>query len=159
MPQNATTSKTVIVGGGVAGLACAVRLAEAGRPVVVLERENEVGGLLRTIVLDDVTFDLGPHVLFLDGPGPGEDFLREVLVGQPVLRRPFAFAVAAGGRLWKFPNHFDFFRYPNRYKLEVLRAALKRRGAPPPEPIAAALELSEKCGQGLYDLLFRELFA
>jgi len=159
MPENATTSKTVIVGGGVAGLTCAVKLAEAGLPVVVLERENEVGGLLRTIVLDDVTFDLGPHVLFLDGPGPGEDFLREALAGQPVIRRPFAFAVAAGGRLWKFPNHFDFFRYPTRYKLEVLRAALKRRGAPPPEPIAAALELSEKCGQGLYELLFRDLFA
>ncbi|MFP5260009.1 MAG: FAD-dependent oxidoreductase, partial [Acidobacteriota bacterium] len=148
----------VIVGGGVAGLTCAVRLAEAGRPCLVLEREPEVGGLLRSVVLDGVVFDLGPHVLFLDAPGEGEAFLRQLLTGSPVIRHPFAFAVDAGGRQWQFPNHLDFFRYPWRYKLEALRAGLKRRGAPPPEPISAELELSEKCGPALYDLLFRQLF-
>jgi protoporphyrinogen oxidase len=157
--MNAAMDKHVIVGGGVAGLACAARLAEAGLPVVVLERESEVGGLLRSFTLDDVVFDLGPHVLFLDHDGPGEAFLRETLAGQPVIRHPFAFAIAAGGRYWKFPNHFDFLRYPLRYKIEALRAAAKRRGAPPPEPIPAALELAEKSGPGLYALLFRDLFA
>lgn len=149
----------VIVGGGVAGLACALTLAEAGRPCLVLEREPEVGGLLRSVSLDGVIFDLGPHVLFLDAPGPGETFLRGLLADAPVIRRPFAFSIFAAGRHWKFPNYFDFFRYPLRYQREALRAVLKRRGAPPPEPISAALELSEKCGPGLYDLLFRDLFA
>ena len=148
----------VIVGGGVAGLTCAVRLAEAGRPCLVLEREPEVGGLLRSVVLDGVVFDLGPHVLFLDAPGEGEAFLRQLLAGSPVIRHPFAFAVDAGERQWQFPNHLDFFRYPWRYKIEALRAGLKRRGAPPPEPISAELELSVKCGPALYDLLFRQLF-
>lgn len=148
----------VIVGGGIAGLTCAARLAEAGLSCLVLERAPEVGGLLRSFVLDGVVFDLGPHVLFLDAPGEGEAFLRGLLTGRPVIRHPFAFAVAAGGRLWQFPNHLDFFRYPWRYKLEALRAGLKRRGAPPPEPISAELELSEKCGTALYDLLFRQLF-
>ncbi|MHC1791183.1 FAD-dependent oxidoreductase [Solidesulfovibrio sp.] len=154
-----TTPPIVIVGGGVAGLTCAVRLAEAGRPCLLLERAPEVGGLLRSVVLDGVVFDLGPHVLFLDAPGAGEAFLRQTLAGQPLIRHAFAFAVAAGGRMWKFPNHFDFFRYPWRYKREALGAALARRGAPPPEPISAELELSEKCGPGLYALLFRDLFA
>ncbi len=152
-------SPVVIVGAGAAGLTCAVRLAEAGLPVVVVEREAAVGGLLRSFELDGLVFDLGPHVLFLDHPGPGEAFLRQTLAGQPVIRRPFAFAIAAGGRLWRFPNHFDFLRYPLRYKLEVLRAAAKRRGAPPAEPIPASLELAEKSGPGLYALLFADLFA
>ncbi|OLN24365.1 putative oxidoreductase [Desulfovibrio sp. DV] len=152
-------SPIVIVGGGIAGLACAVRLAEAGRPCLVLERADRVGGLLRSETLDGVVFDYGPHVLFLDVPGVGENFLRQTLTGRPVIRHPFAFAVAAGGRMWQFPNHLDFLRYPLRYKIEAVRAALKRRGAPPPEPISAELELSEKCGPGLYDLLFRDLFA
>ncbi|MGE4538257.1 MAG: NAD(P)/FAD-dependent oxidoreductase [Desulfovibrio sp.] len=154
-----SSSPIVIVGGGVAGLACAARLTAAGWPVVVIEREAEVGGLLRSVPLDGVVFDLGPHVLFLDHPGRGEAFLREALDGAPVIRHPFAFAIHAGGRYWKFPNHFDFLRYPTRYKIEALRAALKRRGAPPPEPIPASLELAEKCGPGLYGLLFRDLFA
>jgi len=153
------SQKTVIVGGGVAGLTCAVRLAEAGRPCVVVERQPEVGGLLRSVVLDGVVFDLGPHVLFLDSPGPAEDFLRELLRGHPIIRHPFAFAIAAGGRFWKFPNHFDFFRYPTAYKIAAIKAALARRGAPPPEPISAAFELSEKCGLRLYELLFQDLFA
>ncbi len=149
----------VVVGAGAAGLTCAMRLAEAGRPVVVIEREAAIGGLLRSFVLDGVVFDLGPHVLFLDQPGPGEAFLREALAGHPVIRRPFAFAIAAGSRMWRFPNHFDFLRYPLRYKLEILGAVLKRRGAPPPEPITASLELSEKSGPSLYGLLFADLFA
>ena len=157
--MSARPDPIVIVGGGAAGLTCAAKLADAGKPVVVIERQPEVGGLLRSIVLDDVVFDLGPHVLFLDQPGPGETFLREVLAGEPVIRRPFAFAIHAGGRYWKFPNHLDFLRYPTRLKIEALRAALARRGAPPPEPIAAAFELSEKCGPGLYALLFQNLFA
>ncbi len=152
-------SFTTIIGAGIAGLTAAVKLAEAGRPCLLLEREDRVGGLLRSFVLDDVIFDLGPHVLFLDAPGPAEAFLADVLAGQPVIRRPFAFAIQAGGRFWKFPNHFDFFRYPNTYKAAALRAALKGRGPLPPEPISAAFELSEKCGPDLYALLFRDLFA
>lgn len=149
----------IIVGAGVAGLVCGVRLAEAGRRCVLLERQPEVGGLLRSFTVDEVVFDLGPHVLFLDARGPGEDFLQELLCDQPVIRRQFAFAVTAGGRNWKFPNHFDFFRYPRKYQIEAVKAALTRRGAPPPEPISAAFELSEKCGPKLYELLFRDLFA
>ncbi|EHJ45997.1 amine oxidase (plasmid) [Solidesulfovibrio carbinoliphilus subsp. oakridgensis] len=149
----------VIVGGGVAGLACAVTLAEAGRPVVVLEKEGQVGGLLRSCILDGVTFDLGPHVLFLDGPGRGETFLRAVLAGEPCLRRAFAFAVDAGGRLWNFPNHLDIFRYPLKFQVEALRAAWAGGRGAPPEPVSAARELAAKCGPSLYALLFRDLFA
>uniref|UniRef100_I2Q7J6 Protoporphyrinogen oxidase n=1 Tax=Desulfovibrio sp. U5L TaxID=596152 RepID=I2Q7J6_9BACT len=157
--MSAAALPVVIVGAGVAGLACAVALAEAGRPVVVLEKEGQVGGLLRSRVLDGVTFDLGPHVLFLDGPGLGEAFLRTALTGEPCLRRAFAFAVDAGGRLWKFPNHLDIFRYPLKFQIEALRAAWAGRRGAPPEPVSAARELAAKCGPSLYALLFRDLFA
>lgn len=36
--------KILIVGGGLAGLACAVRLHEAGRHVVLVESSNDLGG-------------------------------------------------------------------------------------------------------------------
>lgn len=38
------TAATVVVGGGIAGLAAAIRLADAGRPTVVLETRPRLGG-------------------------------------------------------------------------------------------------------------------
>jgi hypothetical protein len=55
----------VIVGGGIAGLACGVALADAGLRVTVVERERELGGRARswTDAATGDTIDLGPHVL------------------------------------------------------------------------------------------------
>jgi len=57
------TDHVVIVGAGLAGLSCALRLAGAGRRVTVLERESVPGG--RAGLIDDAgyRFDTGPTVL------------------------------------------------------------------------------------------------
>jgi phytoene desaturase len=57
------TDDVVIVGAGLAGLSCALRLAGAGRTVTILERESVPGG--RAGVIDDAgyRFDTGPTVL------------------------------------------------------------------------------------------------
>jgi len=148
----------LIAGAGLTGLTAGTLLAEAGLPVVIAEREPEPGGLCRSFTMDGVLFDLGPHVYFVDPETPEGAFAASVLDTLNVIRRPFAFGIQAGGRMWKFPNHFDFFRYPMRYKREVLAAMLKKRPPLPDGPISAEFELSEKCGQGLYQLLFKELF-
>jgi phytoene dehydrogenase-like protein len=58
----------VIVGAGVAGLCCARELARAGRPVLVLEREPEVGGRVRSRLVDGYVIDRGFQVLFTAYP-------------------------------------------------------------------------------------------
>lgn len=50
---------TVIVGGGIAGLAAAHDLARAGVPVTVLEASDRVGGLLRRGTVGGIDIDLG----------------------------------------------------------------------------------------------------
>lgn len=54
-----------IVGGGLAGLACAVALADAGLRVMLIERERTLGGRARSWIdaASGDTIDLGPHVL------------------------------------------------------------------------------------------------
>ncbi len=51
--------KIVIVGAGLAGLACARVLAAAGRPFTILEASNAVGGRVRTDVVDGFLLDRG----------------------------------------------------------------------------------------------------
>lgn len=54
----------LIVGGGVAGLTAAKVLTRAGARVRVLEAADEVGGRVRTRMLDGFTLDAGYQVLF-----------------------------------------------------------------------------------------------
>jgi phytoene dehydrogenase-like protein len=52
----------LVVGAGLAGLRCARELARAGRTVVVLEAADDVGGRVRTDVVDGLLLDRGFQV-------------------------------------------------------------------------------------------------
>lgn len=58
----------VVVGGGPAGLACALRLCEHGHQPVVLEATDRVGGRVRTDVVDGFRLDHGFTVLLTGSP-------------------------------------------------------------------------------------------
>ena len=53
-----------VVGGGLAGLVAATRLAEADADVTLFERRPELGGRVRTEAVDGFTLDRGFQVLF-----------------------------------------------------------------------------------------------
>ena len=53
----------IIVGGGLGGLAAAIRLAARGRRVVLLEKNERVGGKLNIVSEASYTFDTGPSLL------------------------------------------------------------------------------------------------
>ncbi len=55
--------RTLITGGGLAGLSCARRLNEASSPYLLVEREKETGGLCRTIETHGFAFDYTGHFL------------------------------------------------------------------------------------------------
>lgn len=61
--DTATPTRAVIIGAGIAGLACAVRLRAAGLHVTVLERHATVGGKIRTVPSPAGPIDAGPTVL------------------------------------------------------------------------------------------------
>jgi protoporphyrinogen oxidase len=53
-----------VLGGGPAGLTAGYLLAKEGRPVIVFEAEDQVGGIAKTEVRDGYRFDLGGHRFF-----------------------------------------------------------------------------------------------
>ncbi|MGI5246153.1 phytoene desaturase family protein [Dactylosporangium sp. CA-139066] len=57
------TTRVVVVGAGLGGLAAAIRLAAAGRSVTLLERLDQPGGRAGRLVVDGYEFDTGPTVL------------------------------------------------------------------------------------------------
>jgi len=60
--ENAAIKKKVIIlGAGLAGLSCAYKLLQRGAEVVVIEKENAVGGLSRTIRYKNFNFDFSAH--------------------------------------------------------------------------------------------------
>ena len=53
----------VVIGAGIGGLSAAIRLATAGRRVVMLEQNAAVGGKMSEIVQDGFRWDTGPSVI------------------------------------------------------------------------------------------------
>ena len=55
--------RVAVIGAGVGGLACALRLAHAACDITIFERNERVGGKLNVLLLDGFAWDMGPSLL------------------------------------------------------------------------------------------------
>src|SRR6201987_6112894 len=76
----------VALGGGPAGLTVGYLLAKQGKPVIVLESTDQVGGIARTDVREGYRFDLGGHRFFTKAKEV-DDLWHEILSDE-FLKRP-----------------------------------------------------------------------
>jgi phytoene desaturase len=91
-------TEAAVIGGGVGGMATAIRLAARGHHVTLYERRTELGGKLTELRRDGFTFGLGPSLLTLPGEFAGLaaeagrklDELVTLLPVDPVCRYHFA---------------------------------------------------------------------
>lgn len=67
-PEKGRSEPVIVVGAGLAGLACARRLVAAGRQVIVLEASDGIGGRVRTDDIDGFLCDRGFQVLLTGYP-------------------------------------------------------------------------------------------
>jgi protoporphyrinogen oxidase len=72
------TKKVIVIGAGPAGITAALKLAEGGAEVVLLEAGNEVGGLARSFDLWGQRVDCGPH-RFFSSDKIVNDFFHELI--------------------------------------------------------------------------------
>jgi protoporphyrinogen oxidase len=92
----------LILGAGVSGLATAVRLSERfPGEVLLLEKEAQVGGLLRTVERNGARYDLGSHRIHKN-PGQKALALIQEVCGEKVVRNK------RGGKLRLKKSYIDY---------------------------------------------------
>ncbi len=94
------TGEIVILGAGLAGLSAAHTLSNAGRGVILVERDSVVGGLARTIEHRGFRFDLGGHRFVTDNQKV-ESLVKDIL-GEELL------VVPRKSRIYLLGEYFDY---------------------------------------------------
>jgi protoporphyrinogen oxidase len=107
----------VIIGAGPAGLTAAHELVKAGATSTVLEADDMVGGISRTVQRDKWRFDIGGHRFFTKVKRV-DDFWHEILEDDEFMLRPRSSRIYYQGKFFDYPlKPFDAMR-----KLGVLEA-------------------------------------
>jgi protoporphyrinogen oxidase len=94
-------SSALIIGAGPAGLTAAYELSKLGMRSTLLEADDQVGGLSRTVNYRGYRFDIGGHRFFSKVPLINQ--LWHEMLGEDFLLRP---------RLSRIHYRGHFFEYP-----------------------------------------------
>jgi protoporphyrinogen oxidase len=101
-PEAAGPGDIVVIGAGPAGLTAAYQLTKAGVASTVLEADDIVGGISRTVEKDGWRFDIGGHRFFTKVQ-PVEDLWHEILPDEDFLQRPRSSRIYYRGRFYDYP--------------------------------------------------------
>lgn len=101
-PGGPEEPQVLIIGAGPAGLTAAYTLMKRGHASVVLESDDVVGGISRTVERDGWRFDIGGHRFFTKVK-PVDDLWFEILGADEFLRRPRMSRLYYQGKLFDYP--------------------------------------------------------
>src|SRR5689334_7631924 len=94
----------VVIGAGPAGLTAAYQLTKAGHAaqVTVLESDDVVGGISRTVERDGWRFDIGGHRFFTKVKSV-DDLWHEILPDEDFMLRPRMSRIFYEGKYYDYP--------------------------------------------------------
>jgi protoporphyrinogen oxidase len=143
----------LVLGAGPAGLTAALLLAQRGRSVTVVEREDLVGGLARTEERDGFRFDLGGHRFFTKHPEV--QALWEEILGDDLLLRPRLSRIRYGGRMFAYPLEAgDVVRNLGAWELSRALGSYLRARTSSGESETFEEWVTRRFGRRLYEMFF-----
>ncbi len=101
-PREWTPGEVVVIGAGPAGLTAAYALGQRGATATILESDDVVGGISRTVVRDGYRFDIGGHRFFTKVPQV-EALWHEILPAEDMLLRPRSSRIYYQGKFYDYP--------------------------------------------------------
>jgi protoporphyrinogen oxidase len=99
---SAGAGRIVIIGAGPAGLTAAHELGKSGVTATVLESDDVVGGISRTVQRDGWRFDIGGHRFFTKVKRV-DDFWHEILDEDDFMLRPRSSRIYYQGEFFDYP--------------------------------------------------------
>ena len=144
-----------VLGGGPAGLTAGLMLARRGVPVIVLEAEEQVGGIAKTVERDGYRFDLGGHRFFTKSREVND--LWHELLGDELLLRPRMSRIRWRGRFLDYPLRAgDVVRKLGPVELSRALGSYARAAAAPNAREESFEEwVVNRFGRRLFELFFR----
>ena len=136
------SSRVVVIGAGLSGLACALRLQDSGTPCTLLESSTHVGGRVRTDIQDGFHFDRGFQVLLTAYPET-----KKILdYGDLQLKRFYS------GALLRLNGRFARLADPTREPLDAIATVLEP-ALPLPDKLRILKLRNRVCGPSLEKML------
>jgi protoporphyrinogen oxidase len=115
-------SHWAIVGGGFLGMTLALRLAQQGKAVTILEAAQSLGGLASAWNLNDIVWDRHYHVI-LQSDSNLRALLREIGLEQDLTWGTTRTGFYVDGKLYSLSNLLEFLRFPAINLFDKLRLA------------------------------------
>jgi protoporphyrinogen oxidase len=116
-------SKVVVIGGGYTGLVAALRLAQAGKEVTILERGTVIGGLASDFTVEGASLERAYHHLFKTDTYI-IDMAKELGVGDALKWHDSSVALYYDNALYPFKGALDLIRFKPLSFINRIRAGL-----------------------------------
>ncbi|TWT90236.1 hypothetical protein Mal64_06200 [Pseudobythopirellula maris] len=158
----ASGDRWAVVGGGMLGLTLALRLAQKGQRVTLLEAAPELGGLASVWKLGPLTWDRHYHVTLLSDSRL-RALIEEVGLADQTRWVETKTGFFSGGRMHSMSNTVEFLSFPPLKLIEKFRLGMTIFGASkirrwePLEEVSVADWLRKWSGRGAFEKIWLPL--
>jgi len=121
--MRADTHSIAVLGGGISGLTCALRLAQAGKRVTLIEGSDQLGGLGTFFTHEGRTFEKFYHCM-LPSDGPLLRLLEDLGIRDEVYWKPTTFAYAHDGRFFPLNTALDLLKFAPLRFIDRIRVGI-----------------------------------
>ncbi len=116
----------IVVGAGISGLLTALALSKEGKEVLILEKEERIGGVCRSYIVEGYKVDTGPHVITRLEKGPLRSLMDKYFEVTPEFVPLGKYYVRINGEVREFPwnvnSWFTFDLLPKKDRLLLLKS-------------------------------------